>query len=379
VSSEVKEVAVVDRPVSRPGAPTSYPLELTDPRPLAAPDAFWRQVARFAVIGIFLIMFGAFLDLARLVLLPAVSAAVVGVMLGPLARLAARARVPAWLFATATVLILMGLLQALTVMVSAPLIDWAGKLPEFTSLMKEKLQPFESSFAALRTLQDSLSRAGAGGAGAGIDLASIGQATLGFLTPALGEVLLFFATLYFVLLDRDDLRRGLILMFKDQDDRLRVIRILNDIERNLSRYIGTVTVINFGVGLITAAGAWLLGFSNPALLGAAAFVANYIPYVGPAVMLVVLFVVGVVSFSSLAYAGLAPLLYVGLTTIEGHFVTPNIVGRRLTLNPLAVFLSLAFWTWLWGPVGAFLSVPLLIFGLVIANHLVFEEEGELPA
>ncbi len=372
-------MAVVDRPVSRPGAPTRYPLELTDPRPLAAPDAFWRQVARFAVIGIFLIMFGAFLDLARLVLLPVVSAAVVGVMLGPLARLAARARVPAWLFATATVLILMGLLQALTVMVSAPLIDWAGKLPEFTSLVKEKLQPFESSFAALRTLQDSLSRAGAGGAGAGIDLASIGQATLGFLTPALGEVLLFFATLYFVLLDRDDLRRSLILMFKDQDDRLRVIRILNDIERNLSRYIGTVTVINFGVGLITAAGAWLLGFSNPALLGAAAFVANYIPYVGPAVMLVVLFVVGVVSFSSLAYAGLAPLLYVGLTTIEGHFVTPNIVGRRLTLNPLAVFLSLAFWTWLWGPVGAFLSVPLLIFGLVIANHLVFEEEGELPA
>jgi len=215
--------------------------------------------------------------------------------------------------------------------------------------------------------------------GATIDIASYIQPALAFLTPAIGELLLFFATLFFVLLDRDDLRRGLILMFKDQDDRLRAIRILNDIERNLSRYIGTVTVINFAVGLITAAGAWLLGFSNPALLGAAAFVANYIPYVGPAVMVVVLLVVGLVSFSSLAYAGLAPLLYVGLTTIEGHFVTPNIVGRRLTLNPLAVFLSLAFWTWLWGPVGAFLSVPLLIFGLVVANHLLFEDEGGLPA
>ena len=370
-------MAVVDRPASRPGAQTSYPLDLTDPHPIASPDAFWRQVARLASIGIFLIMFGAFLDLARPLLLPVVSAAVVGVMLGPIARLAARTRMPAWLFATLTVLLLMGLLQAVTIMVSAPLIEWAGRLPEFAGTIKEKLAAFERGFAALRALQDALSRSGAT-AGATIDIASYIQPALAVLTPAIGEMLLFFATLFFVLLDRDDLRRGLILMFKDQDDRLRVIRILNDIERNLARYIGTVTVINFAVGLIAAAGAWLLGFSNPALIGAAAFVANYIPYVGPAFMMVVLFVVGVVSFSSLAYAGLAPLLYLGLTTIEGHFVTPNIVGRRLTLNPLAVFLSLAFWTWLWGPVGAFLSVPLLIFGLVIANHLLFEEDGELP-
>jgi predicted PurR-regulated permease PerM len=378
VSTEANEVALVDRPVARPGARTSYPLDLTDPHPIAAPDAFWRKVGRLATIGIFLIMFGAFLDLARPLLLPVVSAAVVGVMLGPLARLAARARMPAWLFATLTVVLLIGLLQGITVMVSAPLIEWAGHLPEFAGTMKAKLQAFEHSFAALRALQEALSHAGAN-AGPTIDIASYIQPALAFLTPAIGEVLLFLATLFFVLLDRDDLRRGLILVFKDQDDRLRVIRILNDIERNLSRYIGTVTVINFAVGLITAAGAWLLGFSNPALIGAAAFAVNYIPYVGPAVMVIVLFVVGVVSFASLAYAALAPLLYVGLTTIEGHFVTPNIVGRRLTLNPLAVFLSLAFWTWLWGPIGAFLSVPLLIFGLVIANHLLFEEEGELPS
>jgi predicted PurR-regulated permease PerM len=92
----------------------------------------------------------------------------------------------------------------------------------------------------------------------------------------------------------------------------------------------------------------------------------------------ILFAVGFVSFPSIAYAAVAPLLFVGLTTIEGHFVTPNIVGRRLTLKPLAVFLSLAFWTWLWGPVGAFLSVPFLIFGLVIVNHLVIEDETAIP-
>src|SRR5262249_8041212 len=154
-----------------------------------------------------------------------------------------------------------------------------------------------------------------------------------------------------VLLDRDDMRKYVILLFGDQEDRLRVIRILNDVERNLARYIGTVTLINLAVGALTALGTWLLGFPSPALFGALAFVCNYIPYLGPAVVVVVLFLAGIVSFPSLAYAAVAPCLFVALATLEGHVITPSVVGRRLTLNPLGVFLNLAFWTWLWGPVG----------------------------
>jgi len=373
----------VDRPPSRSPAPTSasmaYQLELTDPHPLVARDAFWRHLARIASVGIFLIMFGVVLEFARAVLLPVVSAAVVGTMLGPLARLATRARMPAWLFAAMTVTLLLIVLQAITIMVSAPLIDWIGKAPEYADMLRAKLAIFERGFAALRDLQEALSRNAGNNAGMTIDIGSMVQPALAFLTPAIGELLIFFATLFFVLIDRDGLRKNLILLFEDQDDRLRTIRMLNDIERNLSLYIGTVTVINLGIGVITAFGAWLLGFSHPILMGALAFVCNYIPYVGPAFVVVVLFGVGLVSFPSLAYAAIAPALFIGLTTIEGHIVTPNIVGRRLTLNPLAVFVSLTFWTWLWGPVGAFLSVPFLIFGLVIINHLVIEEDGELPA
>jgi predicted PurR-regulated permease PerM len=356
----------------------SHHLDLTDPHPLLARDAFWRHVTRIATVGIFIIMFGAFLDLARAVLLPVVCAAVIGTMLGPLARLAARARIPAGLFAAAMVILLLALLQAATVMVSAPMIDWIGQAPQFADALKVKLEALERGYAALRDLQAALTRLG-GNAGMTIDVAGLVQPALAFLTPAIGELLIFFATLFFVLLDRDDLRRNLILVFEDQEDRLRTIRMLNDIERNLSLYIGTVSVINLAIGAITAIGAWLLGFSHPALIGALAFVCNYIPYVGPAFVVLVLFAVGLVSFPSLAYAAIAPALFIGLTTIEGHIVTPNIVGRRLTLNPLAVFLNLTFWTWLWGPVGAFLSVPLLIFGLVIANHLLVEEEAGLPA
>jgi predicted PurR-regulated permease PerM len=195
--------------------------------------------------------------------------------------------------------------------------------------------------AAFQSLQSLL---GGGNAGMTIDIAGLVKPTVVFLTPTLGELLIFLTTLFFVLLDRADLRKHMILLFKDQDDRLRAIRILNDIERNLSRYIGTVTVINLAVGALTAFGAWLVGLSNPVLFGALAYVCNYIPYIGPAIVVLVLLGAGLISFPSFAHAGVAPMLFVALTTIEGNIVTPNIVGRRLILSPLGVFLRLAFWT-----------------------------------
>ena len=349
--------------------------DVTEPPPPTATTTFWRQAAQLATIGIFLIMFGAFLDLARAVLLPIVAAAVIATMLSPLGRMAAKRGIPAWLFATAAVGFFLLLAQGITAMVSAPLIDWIGRLPELAAALKTKLEALERGMAAFQSLRAIL---GGGPSGMSIDVAALLQPTVAFLTPTIGELLIFLTTLFFILLDRVDLRKNVILLFKDQEDRLLVIRIINDLERNLSRYIGTVTAINLGVGVLTALGTWLLGFGSPELFGALAFVCNYIPYIGPAVVVVVLFAAGLVSFPSLAYAAVAPLLFVALTTVEGHVVTPNIVGRRLTLSPLAVFLSLAFWTWLWGPVGAFLSVPFLILGLVIARHLVSDDSGELP-
>ena len=160
--------------------------------------------------------------------------------------------------------------------------------------------------------------------------------------------------------------------------RLRVIRILNEVEHDLTRYIGTVTLINGGIGIITAGGAYLLGLPNALLLGALAFVCNFLPYVGPAFVVLVLFGVGLIHYPLLGAAFIPPLLFVGLTTVEGHVVTPSIVGRSLTLNPFAVFLGLTFWTWLWGPVGAFLSVPFLIIGMVVVDHLDDTQDVDLP-
>jgi predicted PurR-regulated permease PerM len=167
-------------------------------------------------------------------------------------------------------------------------------------------------------------------------------------------------------------------MFGNRDAKLRFLKIMRDIERNLAGYLTVVTIINAVLGTIVALGAWLLGYPNPVIFGVVAALLNYVPYVGPAVMILVLFGVGLVTFPSLSHAIIAPIGFIALTAAEGHFITPTIVGRRLTLNPLLVFFALAFWTWMWGPVGAFLAVPLSITGLVVFNHLFPANDVKLP-
>jgi predicted PurR-regulated permease PerM len=199
-----------------------------------------------------------------------------------------------------------------------------------------------------------------------------------FVTPAAGELLVFFTTLLFFLIGEIELRNQLVALFGDRDSKLRFLKIMRDIEHNLAGYLAVVTIVNIGVACIVSLGAWLIGLPNPLIFGFLAGLLNYVPYIGPAVMVVVLFGVGLVTFPSLAQALVAPLGLVALTTLEGHVITPTIIGRRLTLNPLLVFLALAFWTWMWGPLGALLAVPLSIIGLVIVNHLFPSEDVRLP-
>ena len=132
--------------------------------------------------------------------------------------------------------------------------------------------------------------------------------------------------------------------------------------------------VGVATGLICA----ITGMPNPAGLGALAATLNFFPIIGPIAMFVILTVVGVIAFSTLAAGLMAPLAFAGVTFLEGHFVTPTIIGRRLELNALAVFIALAFWTWLWGPMGGFLSSPLLIVGLVLKDHLLPVDSPQLP-
>jgi predicted PurR-regulated permease PerM len=198
------------------------------------------------------------------------------------------------------------------------------------------------------------------------------------VTPAVSQFVVFFGTLIFFLATNNTLRQRIVVAFVTREARLRMLRIWNDIEANLVGYVGMVTMINIGLGVVTTIMLYLVGFPNPVTFGLLTMLLNYIPYIGPAIIAIVLFGVGVVAMPSLAQAALAPALFVAITTVEGHFLTPSLVGRRLTLSPFIVFLALAFWTWLWGPIGAFLAVPLVIVSFVVMGHVLPREEASLP-
>jgi predicted PurR-regulated permease PerM len=169
------------------------------------------------------------------------------------------------------------------------------------------------------------------------------------------------------------------MTFTGRESRLRTLRILNSIEEHLGGYLLMVTMINLGVGAATGIICAVTGMPNPAGLGALAATLNFFPIIGPVAMFVVLMVVGSVSFSTIGAGLMAPMAFGGLTFLEGHFVTPAIIGRSLELNALAVFIALAFWTWLWGPMGGFLSSPLLIVGLILRDHLWPPTSPQLPS
>jgi predicted PurR-regulated permease PerM len=340
-----------------------------------------QRAAQLSAIGIFVILLGASLQAARVVVMPVASAIVIGLMLSPLARRASRYRIPPILFAVVAVVFFLLLIQFALVAVAAPLITILNHAPDIAENIRQKFEAFDPILSSVRDLQAQIAP---GSADVGslsfpkLDLASWASSAVGLLTPAAGETVIFLATLFLYLISRERLRRNLILMASDSHGRLRAIRVFNDVEEKLVRYIGTVAVINLVLGLLTALGAYLLGYPNPALLGALEFVCAFVPYLGAAFMLIVVAFVGLITFSGWHETVLAVSLFLAMVTCEGQFITPHIVGHRFTTSPLTIFLALAFWTWLWGPVDTFLSVPSVLIGIAILNHFFPDDAAVLP-
>jgi predicted PurR-regulated permease PerM len=341
-------------------------------------DDIWASAAQVATVGIFIILLGVCLYLCRPVLLPVAAAMVIGTTIAPVVKAAARYRVSPWLTAGILAATLVAATGTAATLLAQPVTDWIAKAPEIGAAIKQKLYVLDRPLAAMRELQAALLPPS--GNAMAVESSQLGMVTpiLAVLTPAVLELVLFFVTLIFFLAAQIDFRRYMVSFFTTRDAKLRFIRITNDIEQNLASYLVTVTAINFCLGVAVALGAWLFGFPSPILFGILAMVLNYIPYIGAACMTVILFGVGLVSFPSLAFALAPPASFVALATIEGQVITPAVLGHRLTLNPLAVLLALAFWSWIWGPMGTFLAVPLTIIGMVTLHHLFPPDEKRLP-
>jgi predicted PurR-regulated permease PerM len=200
-------------------------------------------------------------------------------------------------------------------------------------------------------------------------------AQTGIVSQAAGSVLsgittitIVFVLSLFLLASGNLFYEKIVQSFTRMSEKKRALRVVYDVEREVSRYLLTVALINTGLGVVIALGLWALGMPNPMLWGAAAALLNFLPYIGALMNMVMVGIIALISFDSLAYAMLAPAFVLLCNIVEGQFVTPLVVGRRLEINSVAIFIAIDFWSWMWGFVGALLAVPLLVIVKVFCDH-----------
>ena len=199
-------------------------------------------------------------------------------------------------------------------MLAAPVVEWIDRAPEIAARIKEKLYVLDWPLAALRDLQNTLMPPAANTVKVEPSQISLLAPVVTAVTPAVAQVVIFAATLFFALVAPSGGAQQLSSLFASRDAKLRFLRIANDIEDNLASYVAVVTAINVTLGAVVAVGAWLFGFDNPLMLGLLTAILNYIPYIGPACMVIILTAVGLVTFPTLGYALLPPAAFVALTT-----------------------------------------------------------------
>lgn len=360
---------------------TGLDAEPSDPIARLAAEARWQWLMQLSVIVLAVLATALALRAASEIAVPLAAAVITGLALGPLADRLRALGLPAPLVAPLLVLTLFLLLALLASALSAPLGDWIDRAPEIAAMLQRRLAFLIHPLEAAERLQTMVSRH-FGQARSALEVAvappPLGQSIIFSASPAIGQLLIYLVTLIFVLVGRERLRSSIVLAFQGRSRRLTALKVIAAIQQDLGHYFGTIALINLGLGLAVGLAMAAIGLSNALLWGAVAFVANFVPLVGPLIMAAVLGVVGLASFDSLAWSLAPAALYLLLHGIESQFVTPALLGRRFEINPLVIFLAIVFWSWLWGPVGAFFAAPILVAGVSAWTESMEDERSRLP-
>ncbi|MCV0394085.1 MAG: AI-2E family transporter [Rhizobiaceae bacterium] len=328
--------------------------------------------AQIAIIFVALVVLVMALQHGRFLLAPLALSVVIGLMLGPLATyLEDRRRFPCWLSALVVVLVFLLIVAALALAIAQPLGFWFGRAPQIWEQLQVRLGELREPIAALQSFRDEL-REVAGGSNMTVALEETSPAeSIAMMAPAIGaQILIFLAGLYFFIATRYQTRAAILRLCLSRRLRWRTAHIFRDVERDVSTYLLSIAAINTGLGVAVALAMWSIGVPSPALWGALAGLLNFVIYIGPALMAVVLFAVGLTTFDTLATSLAPPLVYLALNMVEAQFVTPMAIGRTLTLNPFVIFLALAFWLWIWGPLGGFIAIPALLIVHSAASNIL---------
>lgn len=309
---------------------------------------------------------------AQVILAPVLLAITIGLMFGPLADMMEKRGVPEGISAGVAVLLLILIIVTGGFLFYGPLAEWAERGPMIWARLQEQLANLKEPMESLGALQEQLK--GVLGSDQAMEVTVEDGSTvtgIALLAPAIfAQVLIFLVSLYFFLATRDQIRIATLSLCVSRRMRWRTAHVFRDVEQKVSKYLLTITMVNCGVGVVVALLMWAIGMPSPILWGALAAVLNYIPFVGQAFMALILFLVGLATGGDLGSAILPVGLYWVVNFVEGNFVSPNLLGRTMTINPFMIFLSLTFWIWAWGPVGGLIAVPSLLVLYSIVTHIL---------
>ncbi len=328
--------------------------------------------SRLAMVPVGVVALVVSLEYAQMVLAPLFLSVVIGLMFGPLADRIERFGIPPWISGIAVVLMFVGLIGIAITGFAVPLSDWLDKLPVIWARLQSELTSWRGVFASVAGLQEQLREVmgQSGGMRVNVEDTSAVESVVFFAPALMAQIVLFLASLYFFIATRVRIRAAVLGWCFGRHLRWRVARIFRDVESMVSGYLLSITGVNILLGVAVSGVFYLVGVPSPLLWGMMAGVLNYVIYIGPAVMLLILTGVGLATADTAVDIVTPPLAYMALNLMEAQFVTPHVIGRTVALNPFVVFLSLAFWIWLWGPVGGFIAVPsLLVISAILTNTL----------
>jgi len=329
-------------------------------------------VQSISLTGLFILALFYTIYFMRSILLPIVLALLLSYLLRPIVRGFARLKIPLPVGAT---LILVGLLLLVGYGISAlatPTAGWLQKAPAGFTELQRKLLPVKKSVARVAQATGEIEKlASTNTETKAVEVKKHPITEMFFVrTPEfIASAVLSIILLYFLLVYDQVFIAKLVKLLPTLSDKKTAVGIAHDIESHVSRYLFTITVINSCLGLAVGAAVALLGLPNPVMWGVMVAVLNFVPYLGALTGIICMTVGAVLSFDSLGYALIFPAVYLALGVLEGSFITPWVMGRSLTLNPVIILLSLTFWGWMWGIVGIILAVPILAAFKIFCAHI----------
>ena len=338
-------------------------------------------VAKTTPVQIVLVVLGAiaFLYFTRPVLLPVFLACIAGMTLKPLIRWLSYCRIPPALSAAVVLCLLVAAIGIGFFQLGRPALTWMNEAPQHMTELRQRVQKmfplfrrFSQAAAAVNNLgateeekKEEQKKAPMVEMKNTRGTSSILNWT-GTLLVGIGETLVL---VYLLLASGDLFLQKLVHVMPTFSDKKRAVEINREIQQNISNYLFSVSLINIGLGVVVSGGLYFMGVPNAAMWGMLVAVLNFVPYFGPVAGVILLATVGLLTFDTLWKGLLPPAWYLVLHLLEANLITPVLLGRRFTLNPVVIFVSLIFWTWLWGVPGALLSVPILVSIKVVCDRI----------